>query len=320
MERGLFVISLDFELFWGIHDAFKIENYYDNVNNVKIVMPRLLALFDKYHICATFATVGTIYHKNFDEFSSYSYDVVNPQYEKKGLSPYEEENIQKEKQYPELHFLPEIIDQIRKAGQEIGTHTYSHYYCDEQGANIVSFDSDIRKAVTIARENGDNVQSVVFPRNQIGNNDFLKVIRKYGITIYRGNPYDNYSGTSLLNRLYRFCSAYIPITNEMVDIDENDGVINIPASHFLRPFSRYRIMNILQEHRIKRSMKRAAQNKKVFHLWWHPHNFGSNIEENMMFLESLLCYYRKLNDDYGMISVSMGNAARIFDLIRDKSI
>lgn len=320
MERGLFVISLDFELFWGIHDTFKIENYYDNVNNVKIVIPRLLALFDKYQINATFATVGTIYHKNFNEFSSYSYDAIIPQYERKGLSPYEKDNLQKEKQYPELHFIPELIDQIRQAGQEIGTHTYSHYYCDEQGANVVSFDSDIHKAVKIARENGDNVQSIVFPRNQIGNNDFLKVIRKYGITIYRGNPYANYSGASLLNRLYRLSSAYLPITNEVVDIDENEGVINIPASHFLRPYSRLRIMNILQEYRIKLSMKRAAQNKKIFHLWWHPHNFGSNIEDNMMFLESLFCYYRKLNDDYGMISVTMENAAKLFVLNRDKAI
>lgn len=305
MDRGLFVISLDFELFWGIHDAMEIKDYYENVYNVRFVIPKLLELFRKYKIKVTFAVVGAIYHNSYNAFVEYTEDVIQPQYKKSGLSPYEKVNLIKVHDHPELHFAPDLIKQIREAGHEIGTHTYSHYYSTEQGANLSSFESDIRKAVRIAKQNGDDVKSIIFPRNQLGNNDFLNVIRKYGITSYRGNPYENYSGMSPLTRIYRFCSSYLPFSNETVEIKYENGIINIPASHFLRPYSSIDILNTLQLWRIKRSMRKAAKEKKVYHLWWHPHNFGKNTEKNLVFLEEVLRYYSNLNKEYGFTSISM---------------
>lgn len=49
----------------------------------------------------------------------------------------------------------------------------------------------------------------------------------------------------------------------------------------------------------------AAKNNENFHLWWHPHNFGINIEENMKNLEDLLKYYTYLNKKYKMKSKNM---------------
>jgi len=57
--------------------------------------------------------------------------------------------------------------------------------------------------------------------------------------------------------------------------------------------------------RIKNEMLEASQNGKVYHLWWHPHNFGINLEENLSNLESLLVYYQELNIKYKMESVCM---------------
>lgn len=305
MDKGLFVISLDFELFWGLHDAKEINDYYDNVNNVRVVIPRLLSLFKKYQVNATFAVVGAIYHHSFEEFKLFSKDVIEPQYQTKGLSPYEEVNVEMEKKYPELHFAPEIIKEIRDAGQEIGTHTYSHYYSTELGSDLSSFESDIKKALEIAKIHGDNPKSIVFPRNQLGKREFLDVLKENGITTYRGNPYEKYDGMSFFTRLYRFCSAYLPISDETVVVKQEDGIINIPASHFLRPYSSIDILNKLQLIRIKNSMKKAAKEKRVFHLWWHPHNLGKNINENLLFLEQVLQYYLVLSNKYGYESVSM---------------
>ena len=52
-------------------------------------------------------------------------------------------------------------------------------------------------------------------------------------------------------------------------------------------------------------MLHAARNKKLFHLWWHPHNFGVNLAENIQFLERIMQYYNELNTRYGFQSITM---------------
>ena len=58
----------------------------------------------------------------------------------------------------------ELIDLIKNTrGQEIATHTFSHYYCLEEGQDIQSFESDLKKALEIAKNNGCLIKSIVFP-------------------------------------------------------------------------------------------------------------------------------------------------------------
>ena len=56
-------------------------------------------------------------------------------------------------------------------------------------------------------------------------------------------------------------------------------------------------------------MTAAARTGGVFHLWWHPHNFGVNQEENLSILEAVLRHYRTLADSYGMQTHCMGDFA-----------
>ena len=82
--------------------------------------------------------------------------------------------------------------------------------------------------------------------------------------------------------------------------------LNIKQSAFLRPFnSRLKYFEKIKINKIKKSMLSAAIQKKVYHLWWHPHNFGTNIDENFRNLESILDYYVKLNKEYGFKSKNM---------------
>ena len=48
-----------------------------------------------------------------------------------------------------------------------------------------------------------------------------------------------------------------------------------------------------------------AKNGKVFHLWWHPHNFGGYPEKMLCQLETILQYYTELNNKYDYTSCSM---------------
>ena len=85
-----------------------------------------------------------------------------------------------------------------------------------------------------------------------------------------------------------------------------DSPLNIPASRFFRPYNkRLSLLEPLKVLRIKNEIKYAARHGEVYHLWWHPHNFGANIEQNLKELETVLKCYQYCSGQYGMQSFSM---------------
>ena len=85
--KGIFTISLDFELYWGIRDKKTIDQYGDNILGVWQVVPKLLELFSHYQVHATWATVGAMMSKNKEEFLQFLPE-KKPNYQDKNLSPY----------------------------------------------------------------------------------------------------------------------------------------------------------------------------------------------------------------------------------------
>jgi hypothetical protein len=64
LSSGILVISLDFELYWGVRDVFALEEYASNLLGVRKVVPAVLQLFDQYGIHATWATVGFLFSED----------------------------------------------------------------------------------------------------------------------------------------------------------------------------------------------------------------------------------------------------------------
>src|SRR5262249_11797069 len=132
----------------------------------------------------------------------------------------------------------------------------------------------------------------------------------------RGNPqswmYE--PGKSALKRMLRFADAYIGLSGDNSHrVDYAGRPINIPASRFLRPYSkRLRPLDGLRLRRIRRELEAAAERARVYHLWWHPHNFGVNLLENLSFLEAVLSYFDALRRNYGMESLTMAECAARF--------
>ena len=56
---GIFTISLDFELHWGVHDQRPLAAYARNLLGAREAIPRMLELFDA--IALTWATVGLLF-------------------------------------------------------------------------------------------------------------------------------------------------------------------------------------------------------------------------------------------------------------------
>ena len=88
------------------------------------------------------------------------------------------------------------------------------------------------------------------------------------------------------------------------------GLVDVPASRFLRPVSKNAPLERLRLWRITSAMETAARRRRLFHLWWHPHNFGVQLEANLRFLETILARFRALRERHGMESLSMSEAAR----------
>jgi peptidoglycan/xylan/chitin deacetylase (PgdA/CDA1 family) len=321
IHRGSFVISLDFELMWGVRDVFTKETYGKNILGVQEVIPKLLNIFTEYQINATFATVGFVFLKDKEELQQYLPN-RKPVYKNANLSPYVsylDVEVGKNYQDDQYHFGWPLLEQIKKTpGQEIATHTFSHYYCLEQGQTIQDFESDLGAAIRVANDRNILVKSIVFPRNQV-NSTYLDVCKQFGITSYRDNERSwiykarNAKNESLVRRFFRLADNYINLTGHHCYTDAymaSSFPYNIASSRYLRPTTK--LLNWLEWLRYKRittSMTFAAKNNLTFHLWWHPHNFGINQDSNFHFLEKILKHYRYLNKKYLFNSVNMGELA-----------
>lgn len=313
---GSFVISLDFELMWGVRDHKSIDSYGKNILGVWEMMPKMLDIFDTYNTNVTFATVGFLFFDNKIDLLN-NIPTTLPIYEKKHYSPYLEHinQIGEHENLDKYHYATELIQMIQdRKRHEIGTHTYSHYYCLEKGQTKEAFQADIEMAVKVANQKNILLKSIIFPRNQY-NKDYLDICAKNGISSYRGNETSwlykakNRDEESLFRRGCRLIDAYINISGHNTytyDEIKKTYPYNIPSSRFLRPYSKkLRFLDKLRLNRIKSGMTYAAKNNLVYHLWWHPHNFGANITENLNFLTLILQHYSFLNKKYTFKSLTM---------------
>jgi peptidoglycan/xylan/chitin deacetylase (PgdA/CDA1 family) len=325
---GIFIISLDFELHWGGFEKWPLNkiDFKGNHNdykkyflNTRVVIPKMLSLFNKYEIHATWATVGMLMHANKNQLKE-NFPSLKPDYKEKKLSAYhyiETEGIGESEEKDPFHYADSLILQILATPhQELGTHTFSHYYCNEQGQNIEQFRADLQAAQKAASRYDQKLQSLVFPRNQF-NDAYLKVCFEEGIKVVRSNPLDWFwnilstQNESIVKRLNRGLDAYFPIgknnTYSLQDLKKQvNRPICLPASRLLRPYRRKELfLNNLKISRVKSEMERAASTGEVYHLWWHPHNFGNFSEENLIDLEAILKHFRYCKAKYQMQSLTM---------------
>lgn len=312
--KPAFVISLDFELFWGVADSRSITDYRDYIEGEWSAIPRMLALFRRYDVRATWATVGMVICRDYSQWREIR-PAMMPGYYRRECSTYSLDALARD--YPRLFFARPLVEEILATpGQELGTHSYSHFYCGEAGATPEQFAADLICAKQMLGELGAQCRSLVFPRNQV-KKEFVAELEQAGIMAYRGNPnhwlYRDGHRTpgGMAGRALRFSDSWLPLTGAHTTRPKlENGVVNVPASLFLRPWSRrLDSLESLRLTRLKQAMTRAARSGGVCHLWWHPHNFGINTEQNLKALESLLQHFQGLRDSYGMHSLSMGDIA-----------
>lgn len=314
INHGSFVISLDFELLWGGLDCWPVEGYgTTHVANVRDAIQGMTSLFEKYGVHATFATVGFLMLNDIDAIKRHQPKDV-PTYKNDLLNPYGSilETVQ---EHTSMFFAPDVVEQLKTIpGIEIGTHTFCHYYCWEDGQRVEQFVADMTMANKVAEEKGLKLESIVFPRNQVSK-EYLDVCAKQGILSYRGNSCKFFDFTTsrwkaIYNKISRLIDAYMNwggfTSTPYSSIDCFERPVNIPASRMLRPYMKQlKLLEPLRLRRIKGEMLHAAKHHELYHLWWHPHNFGADPGENLAFLEEVLKCYQTCQQQYGMQSLTM---------------
>src|SRR5262249_35930542 len=211
--------------------------------------------------------------------------------------------------YYGLSLINRILDH---PAQEIGTHTFSHFYCLEEGGDVEAFRADLEAARAAAARLGVKLASIVFPRNQV-DPAYLSVCRECGLRPFRGNERvwspraRRESEQPPLVRASRLADSYLPIggphDHEPVLVD---GMVDIPASRFLRPAGKSAVLERLRLWRITSAMETAARRRKLFYLLWHPHNFWVDFQENFAVLRAILACFPPLSKRSCIRSLAMG--------------
>ena len=315
MSQPTLIVSLDFELFWGMLDGWALSEYEDPVLGGRKAIPQMLDLFQKHGVHATWATVGFQFAESEAEARKYFPD-QKPTYDNPALSSYRcFGSIGQNEQEAPCFYAPSLIRMIAAApGQEIGSHTFSHYYCREVGQTVEQFRADMLAAKAIATDKGYDLKSVVLPRNQC-EPEYTQVLNELGFTAYRDEENDwihEKIRFRPLMRLLRLADVYLPLTGQGGYVPEiESGIVNLVGSRMYKPYFRpLAFLEGLKVHRIKKQMFHAAKKGLTFHLWWHPHNVGVRTDFHMKQLEEIFSFYEELKEKYGMRSLNMGEAAQ----------
>ena len=314
-HSGALVISLDFELHWGVRDHAPLnQSERARLLAARATIPHILDLFDEFSVHATWAVVGLLFARSKEEAEAFRPE-KQPSYRDARLDPYREQLGTDERQDP-FHFAPSLIAKIaERRGQEIATHSFSHYYCMEAGQTVAHFEADLKSAIAIAANSGYTVRSYVFPRNQV-NPIYLPSLERSGIRAYRGNESVASKKSAPFaeqrrawKRIGRLLDSFIEIDGDQtIAWPDQVALTSIPASRYLRPYHpAFRSVEPCLLRRISKAMKHAAEHGEIFHLWWHPEDFASNYDQNLRLLRKVLEMFDNYRAQCGMISLSMAD-------------
>jgi len=223
----------------------------------------MLELFEKRGVHATWAVVGAVLCESKDELLARL-----PADGATGAPPLANlDEIGDDERHDPYHFGASLARLVASCpGQELGTHTFSHFCALEPGHSVGTFRDDVGAAVTQLKDWGIDCRSIVFPRNQYAPPQ-LDACRELGLTHFRGNE-DSWfyaaapgADQTKARRLCRLLDSYVDLSGPNVARrgDAATPLVDVPASRFLRPYHRrLRGLDGLRLRRIETAMAAAA--------------------------------------------------------------
>ncbi len=285
-NTGYFVFSLDTELATGFFDldAERAALFSPDGSRERWSIHSLLDLMDEFDIRATWAITGHIFYRECEKCP------VCPIQEWKGIYKSFDEAYGTNNP---LWYGADVVEEIQRRGHhEIGFHGYTHRVFTPATMSAQEAEFEITEWKRVASRIGIEGKSVIFPRDKIG---YLDLFARHGFKCYRSEAH-----LSIWIR-NRFFGSYLKTLDHILGIttpplytlDElprtADGMIDITESMHLKGFN-WNVEKILDSanlHRLRlrravRGIHKAAEQRKVIHLWAHPWEFQTEKDMDKM--------------------------------------
>ncbi len=275
LERGVFTLSIDFELIWGTLAGRGVEKYRKQCElERQVIIDRLLALLVEFNLPASWLIVGHL----FLDSCGVNHAVPNANV----TVPCPSSSSSGNEEADSIFCGRSLVEKIQACDvpQEIGCHTFSHPIFTEENITRARAEEELAECVRLANERGIKMQSFVYPQNKAG---YVDLLAKYGFTCYRGAEWHERGHIpDILRRIVHFglvCTAATP----PVYLPEftSDGIWKLPGSMLYFPMhGRRRYIPLsLRVHRARKGLEAAVKEKRIFHLWLHPTNLVDEMEQ-----------------------------------------
>lgn len=277
-SKGALVISIDYEYAWGYADMRLSDADLARIRGEVAITERLLALFDKYDIPATWAIVGKLFEEGSDPAWS------------------------------DTHGLIKKIAGAQ-AGHEVASHSYAHISYRDAGQEQAH--ADAKAAAETHARAGLPATSFIFPRNLEGNHE---VLRAQGFRVYRGlTPRWYHAWPGPLRRVGHLLDSVLPLYKGVRPEAGQAGLTNLPDSALL--FARNGVRRLipvwLMSYMLVRGMRLAARRGAIFHLWFHPSNFSYDTNNQFFIFEAILADAARMRDASTFDVLTMRDASQI---------
>ena len=315
LERGVFTLSLDFELIWGTVDHGGPEPFRRACEIERdVVIDRLLALLAEFEIPATWCVVGHLFLGDCAPVGGVKHpEIVRPSHRWVDGDWFRYDPTGNEETDP-IFYGETLIEKVMACPvrQEIGCHSFSHVVFGDPGCSRETAASELAESVRLASERGITLRSFAFPRNRVGH---LDVLQEHGIACYRGPEPVWYERDGVprhakrLGHLADVLTARRPPVVSPVAVDGRPW--NIPGSMLYFPMHgrrRYIPLSV-RVRRAEKGLTRAARERKIFHLWFHPTNLADESERMFAGLRRVFERAGALRDSGAIVFRSMGSIA-----------
>lgn len=317
LEKGVFTLSLDFELIWGTLDLFGPDRFRKACERErKEIIDRLLNLLAEFKLPATWCILGHLFLEGCSAAGDQKHpEIVRPTHSWCNQDWFSNDPGGDETTNP-IFFGRSLIRKIQncRVPQEIGSHSFSHVIFGDRGCSRAAAESEIAACVQAARDMGIELGSFAFPRNEVGH---LDVLREYGFIRYRGPEptwYQKDGWPDLLRRLAHLADVLF-VTTPLVFLPERDGngLWNIAGSMVYFPMHGVRrfIPVSLRVRRAIKGLEAAARQRRIFHLWFHPTNLANRTDDMFHGLRTILQHAQRLQESDKLVFASMGQLASL---------
>lgn len=301
---GQFIISLDCEGKWGMADHITAHhNRHLTHANLVGAYRSLVSSFARYETPATFAFV-MLYLLDRRERAGFADRIVDIDID--GANWLRHFRAAEQAGDVDGWFCPEALDIVRASPEhEIACHGFCHVPLANGLISSREVVNELRACQDVARLRAVELQTFVYPRNQVGHLDELAAAGFKGFRDTNGRP-QNAAG-----RVAGLASEFNIFSRAEHLREPKAGMEVIPAGNFLnwqrglrrlvpRRVSRLRWKAILQD---------AADTGGTAHIWLHPHNLidGPGTLER---LEDVLAEASYLRDSGRLDIITMAEYVR----------